>query len=213
MQAQPIEACPAPKRVRVEGVPNLYRRTKDGKYEAGFTGADGKWHIKTLRARTLTEAKRELRALHVGVDRGEEVAPSRRTFRVVAQEFLDMCESRVAAGEMAPRTLDHYRGDLDRHVLPKLGRHEIQKVTPDMLARFLAEKCASGLSPWSCRGLLTPLGRIFALAVRRNYINENPLRRLDSSELPKGKKKSEPRVLTRNELTGCSRRRRTSTDR
>jgi hypothetical protein len=213
MHTHPIEVSPVPKRVRVEGVPNLYRRTKDGKYEAGFTGADGKWHIKTLRARTLTEAKRELRALHVGVDRGEEVAPSRRTFRVVAQEFLDMCESRVAAGEMAPRTLDHYRGDLDRHVLPKLGRHEIQKVTPDMLARFLAEKCASGLSPWSCRGLLTPLGRIFALAVRRNYINENPLRRLDSSELPKGKKKSEPRVLTRNELTGCSRRRRTSTDR
>ena len=38
-----------PKRVRVEGVPNLYRRPADGRYEAGYTGTDGKWHIKTLR--------------------------------------------------------------------------------------------------------------------------------------------------------------------
>ena len=50
-----------PKRVRVEGVPNLYQRPADKKYEAGYAGTDGKWHIKTLGARNLTEAKAELR--------------------------------------------------------------------------------------------------------------------------------------------------------
>jgi integrase len=45
------------------------------------------------------------------------------------------------------------------------------------------------------------MSRIFALAVRRGYVHENPLRRLDSSELPKGRNKTEPRVLTREELT------------
>jgi integrase len=102
---------------------------------------------------------------------------------------------------MAPRTLNHYRGDLNRHILPKLGGQAIQTVTPDVIAWFLSEKRASGLSAWSCRGLVTPLGRIFALAVRRGYINENPLRRLDGSELPKGQNASEARVLTRDELT------------
>ena len=38
-----------PKRVRVDGVPNLYQRPADGRYEVGYTGSDGKWHIKTLR--------------------------------------------------------------------------------------------------------------------------------------------------------------------
>jgi integrase len=100
---------------------------------------------------------------------------------------------------MAFRTYDHYKGDLERHVLPKLGRMEVQKITPDALAAFFAEKRKT-LSAWSIRGLLTPMSRIFALAARRNYISENPLRRLDSSELPQGRNKTEPRVLNRDEL-------------
>jgi integrase len=68
------------------------------------------------------------------------------------------------------------------------------------LARFLAEKRDSGLSAWSCRSLMTPIGRIFGMAVRRGYIHDNPLRRLESSELPKGQNKDEARVLTREEL-------------
>jgi integrase len=187
-----------PKRVRI--APNLYQRTKDGRFEAGYTGPDGKWHIKTLPARNLTEAKRALRALHVRVDRGEEVAPSRRTLTEVAKEFVENYESLVAAGERSPRTLERYRDHLDHHILPILGRQEIQKVTPDLLARFLWEKRESGLAPWSCKGMLTPLGRIFALAVRRGYIHDNPLQKLDSTELPKGQNKSEARVLNRDEL-------------
>ena len=36
--------------------------------------------------------------------------------------------------------------------------------------------------------------------MRRGYIAENPLRRLESEELPKGKAKDEPRVLDREEI-------------
>jgi integrase len=157
--------------------------------------------MKTLLARTLTEAKKELRALAVHVDRGEAVAPTRLKFEQVAQEFLSNFESLVAAGERSPRTLERYREHLDHHILPSLGRREIQKVTPDVLARFLREKRDLGLSDWSRKGMLTPLGRIFSLAVRRGYIFENPLRRLDSSELPKGQNRNEARVLNRDELT------------
>jgi integrase len=90
---------------------------------------------------------------------------------------------------------------LDHHILPALGKREIQKVTPDLLARFLREKRDGGLSDWSRKGMLTPLGRVLSLAVRRGYISENPLRRLDSSELPKGRNRDDARVLCREELT------------
>lgn len=198
MQDKATAAARQPKRVRV--APNLYQRPKDGRFEAGFTGPDGKWHIRTLTARNLTEAKRELRALAVRVDRGEEVVPSRQTFGQVANEFLSNFEGLVASGERSSRTLERYREHLDHHILPALGRRQIQKVTAAVLADFLREKRAQGLSPWSCKGMLTPLGRIFALAVRRGYVAENPLRRLDPDELPKGRNLTEARVLNREEL-------------
>jgi integrase len=36
--------------------------------------------------------------------------------------------------------------------------------------------------------------------VRRGYASENPLRRLEAEELPKGKAKDEPRVLDREAI-------------
>ena len=51
----------------------------------------------------------------------------------------------------------------------------------------------------SC-GMLTPLGRVLSLAERQNLIPENPIRRLQPEELPKGVAKDPPRVLTRDEI-------------
>ena len=52
-RVSPVSASQrTPKRVRVDGVPNLYQRPVDGKFEVGYTGSDGKWHIKTLTATT-----------------------------------------------------------------------------------------------------------------------------------------------------------------
>jgi len=48
--------------------------------------------------------------------------------------------------------------------------------------------------------MLTPMSRVFALAVRRGYIADNPLRRLDARELPRGQAKDMPRVLDRDEI-------------
>jgi integrase len=59
---------------------------------------------------------------------------------------------------------------------------------------------AKGLAPWTIKGMLTPLGRIFALALRRGIIAENPLVRLQPEELPKGEAKHPPRVLSREQI-------------
>src|SRR5262245_29721522 len=48
--------------------------------------------------------------------------------------------------------------------------------------------------------MLTPLGRVLSLAQRRGLIVENPLKRLQPEELPKGVAKDPPRVLSREEI-------------
>lgn len=195
------DSIPRADRKRVRVGPNLWLN-RNGSFEDIRTNpATGKQQLTTLKAKAKTDAKREQRALAVRMDRGEAVAPSRLTFRQVAEEFVQSFESKVAAGERSPRTLERYRQYLDRHIIPALGRREIQKVSPNVLAQFLSEKRTEGLSPWSRKGMVTPLGRIFALAVRRGYISENPLHRLDPDELPKGQNQNEARTLNREELT------------
>ena len=196
LQAPPSNA---PKRVRV--APNLWLN-RNGSYEDIRTNpATGKQQLKTLTgARTLMEARKAQRALAVKVDRGEAVAPLRLRFEKVAEEWMEDFESEVAAGERSVRTLERYRDHLNGHILPALGRREMQKITPNVVASLFNEKRAEGLSSWSRQGMRVVLGRIFARAVRRGYISESPLARLERSELPKATNVNEARTLTRDEL-------------
>ena len=86
------------------------------------------------------------------------------------------------------------------HVLPELGHIPMQRVTADHIARLVRVGREKGLAPWTIKGMLTPLGRVFALALRRGIISENPIARLQPEELPKGVAKDPPRVLTRDEI-------------
>src|SRR5689334_17030124 len=81
-------ASPSKKRERVAA--NLYRRTNDGRYEdIRVNPATGKQQLRTLKARTLTEAKREQRALAVQIDQGEAVSPTRLTTAEVAADYFE----------------------------------------------------------------------------------------------------------------------------
>jgi integrase len=133
---------------------------------------------------------------------GHVAAPSKITFEEVAAEYVAGLEAMVAAGDRAPRTLERYKQHLDVHVLPGIGRFQVQKLTADALAAFLRDRQSAGLSSWTRKGMLTPISRVLALAVRRGYASENPLRLLQPEEVPKGRAKDDPRVLDRDEI-GC----------
>jgi integrase len=187
-----------PRRVRI--APNFYQRPSDGKFEIGFTDSGGRWRIKTLRARTRTEAKAERDLFMSKLRAGQVATPSKITLAEVAAEYVAMLEASVLSGDRASGTLERYKTHLDVHILPALGHIQVQKLTPDALAAFLRDLQATGLAAWTRKGMLTPLGRVLSLAVRRGYLSENPLRRLESDELPKGKAKDDPRVLDRDEI-------------
>jgi integrase len=197
-----------PRRVRI--APNLYEgrgaRKGEHRYEVGFADIDGRWRMKTLKASTRTEAKAERDAFLSALRRGEIVAPSKLTVKDVVDEYLEYLDALVAAGERGERTAERYRQHLLTHVVPEIGRLQIQKVTPETIVRLVA-RCRSekGLASWTVKGMLTPLNRVFALAVRNRYIADNPIRRLEASELPSGKTNSPPRTLSREEIEGLLR--------
>jgi integrase len=160
---------------------------------------DGKARFRVVNARTIEQARRQRELLRRAA-RGDLLPASPRlTFGEVARRWLCEFEAKVAAGERRERTLEHYRGTLERHVLPRLGHRQLQLITADDLAALVAELRAKGLSPWTINGLLVPLSCVFSFAVRRSYIATNPLRHLHPDERPHPRL-SDQRVLTRAEL-------------
>ncbi len=173
---------------RIKVGPNLYQRTRDGKFEdIRVNPATGRQQQQTLRAKTLTEAKREQRALAVQIDRGETVAPTRTTVAEVAADYFEAAEARVASGEQAGRTLDLYRQRWSSHLEPRIGRVKVQSLQPTHVSTLLRELREAGLSSWTSHGILTALGAILNHAVARGWITESPTKRLARGERPRAR--------------------------
>jgi integrase len=160
---------------------------------------DGKARFRAVDADTLDEARRQRELLRRAARGDLLMASPRLTFAEVAQRWLSDFETKVAAGERRERTLEHYRGALERHLLPPLGHRQVQLITPDDIAALVSELRAKGLSLWTVNGLLVPLSCVFSFAVRRGYVSSNPLRRLHPDERPHPPL-SDQRVLSRAEL-------------
>jgi integrase len=187
---------------RTKIAPNLYeRKTADGsmRYEAKYTAPDGRYVSKTLAARNRTEAKAELGGLLHKRARGEMVAPSRQTFQAVWNEFMATLEGMVAAGERGQRTYDSYAYHGRTRILPLFGRRQLQKITANDLGDAIAEWRRKGLAPWTIRSTLVPLGRCLNFAVRRGYIHDNPMRKLEAGERPRVTR-TEVRILSHEEI-------------
>jgi integrase len=182
------------RRTRVER--GIYRQA-NGTYGV-YVVAEGRPRYQTV-GKKLAEARRQRDLLSAKAQQGELLARSSITFAELAAQWLEQFESLVASGERAERTLEHYRYHLERHLLPALGQRRLQEISTDDCARLIAGLRAKGLAPKTIIGVLVPLGRIFALALRRGYLNDNPLRRLEASERPRVHKR-EQRVLTHAEI-------------
>lgn len=132
--------------------------------------------------------------------RGELAPVTTVTVAELVAGYLVHLEALVAAGERGERTVERYRSHLEGHVVPALGRVQVRKLTADHLALLVRTCREKGLAPWTIKGNAhTPLGRVLALAQRRGIIVENPRRRLQPEELPKGVE-DPPRVLSREEI-------------
>jgi integrase len=154
-------------------VTGLYVR--DRRFIAGFK-VEGRWIMRTLAARTLTEARRERENLLAGLRDGRVAAPAAIT-------FADVFAENQAARTLAERTKAHEKHLLDRH-LAELKTRRIQEITASDVARVL-RGMRDQYSQWTCVGVYRLLAGTFALALRRGIITRSPIDGLAPSERPK----------------------------
>jgi integrase len=174
----------------------IYRQ-ENGTYGV-YLVVQGRPRFKTV-GKKLGEARRQRDLLSAKAQRGELPQPRRINFAELAETWIQGFEAQVEAGERSERTLEHYRYHLARHLLPAFGTRRLQELTTDDCAQLIVSLRQKGLSAKTIAGALVPLGRVLSLALRRGYIHDNPLRRLEASERPRVHRR-EQRVLTHEEI-------------
>lgn len=170
---------------------------------------DGRPRFRTLSAATIGEARRQRELLQRVAHNGELPLSPRLTLAEVAERWLADFQVKVAAGERRERTLDLYRWQLHRHLLPRLGRRRLALITADDVVAVMRDLQAGGLSPWTVKRILGALSCVFTFALRRGYIATHPFHRLERDERPHPLR-SNQRVLSQTELArlfaACPRR-------
>jgi integrase len=117
--------------------------------------------------------------------------------------FAEVADSWLASKEPNIRhtTYDQYKGHVENHLKPYLGKSKINLVNFDAIEKFKAERLKNGVTPPTLHKVLTTLGAILKYAVRMRYIDFNPAREV---EKPKGKsvygEKDELVVLTPEDI-------------
>lgn len=137
-------------------------------------------------------AKRELRRRLSDGDRGEHIAPEKRTLAQWVDEWLAL----IQRGRVTARTAERYKELLTAHVLPQLGKRPIQALNVseiDGLYGALLDR----LSVTTVRHAHTALKAALAIAVDKKHIRNNPAAR---ATVPDAVEPDCGQALTRDEL-------------
>jgi integrase len=118
--------------------------------------ADGRWHArvdlgvingkrvrKSLYGKTPKEVAAKLRDALKRKSQGTLVTGPRQTFG----QFLDRWLRDVVTPKCRPKTISSYRGLIDRHIKPSLGRVALAKLAASDLQAFYAQKREEKLAP------------------------------------------------------------------
>ena len=144
---------------------------------------------------TWQEAQSEWARRKRDIDAGQATEPSRMTLAELARKWL----SDVAGLKCEDTTLESYRFQIERHIIPDLGAMRISKVRPQDLQTYYAKLLREGridgkggLGPRSVSYIHSLLREILGQAVRWGTIPTNPA---DFADPPEQRKK-EPRFWT-----------------
>jgi integrase len=141
---------------------------------------NGRRFTKTFHG-TLTEARKELRALQRSGDTGEHVDPGKVTVATWIDRWIALnqrhdveADGSSRRGLVNRRTLERYEELLRCHVTPTLGNRPLQKLTGteiDDLYVALEKK----LSPRTVHHVHTVFGACLKSAVKKKLITSNPV--------------------------------------
>lgn len=153
----------------------------DGRFRAAIDlgWSNGRRRRKYVTRRSRAEVVKALKELMVLAETGRV---STRRVPTVAQ-WMETYLSEVASAKVRPSTLHRNREEIEHHIVPLLGRHRLDKLTPAHLMAFYRDRLTV-LSVGSVRRLHANLRRALNVAVRWQLIHTNPAALVEPPSLP-----------------------------
>jgi integrase len=126
---------------RGNGEGSIYQRKEDGKWVGSITLQNGK--RKVFYGKTRKEVKDKLAVALHEQQQGTLVANSQQTVEQFLIDWLENTHKR----SVRPRTYERYKQAIDLHIIPALGRYQLQKLTVQQVQAFYAKEEDKGIAP------------------------------------------------------------------
>jgi integrase len=153
---------------RGNGEGSIYQR-KDGRWTATITlEGEGGRRRKSFYGKTRKEVQEQLKIALREQQQGMLIATPQQT---VEQFLAQWLEDHKAA--LRIRSYERYEELTRLHIIPVLGHHQLQKLTPQHVQAFYTRKLKEGLSSTTVNGLHAMLHKALDDAVRYNLIARN----------------------------------------
>ena len=183
---------------RANGEGNI-RKRKDGRWEGRYTaGRDsetGKPIYKNVLGRTQAEAKSKLKA---AIEETKSLDVT-KTGKYTVGAWMDEWFENYAKIKVRPSSHQTYRGYIDNHIKPNIGKVPLEKLTSLELQKFYkklltsgridrveSKNQAKGLSPKTVRNICQIIASAMKLAKEQRLIAADPT---EGCALPKLKRK------------------------
>ena len=172
----PEPGAPQPRRRRSPNMRSTIYQGNDGRWNGRVTVGvrdDGRPDRRHVRGKTRSEVTTKVRALERDRDQGmvRKVAE-----RWTVSEWLTYWVENIAAPpHVAENTQLGYRVDVNRHLIPGIGAHRLEKLAPDHVERLYAKLQREGLSPGGVHHIHRTLRAALNEAVRRSHLTRNPV--------------------------------------
>lgn len=155
-------------RKRGNGEGSVYHRKSDNKWVASVTLENGK--RKVFYGNTQKEVLEKLtKARH---EQQQSTLPT-NTSRQTVEQFLKHWLENTQEQSVRPRTYERYEEVVRLHIVPALGRHQLQKLTVQHVQAFYARKLKEGLSPTTVNTFHNVLHKALDTARKWKLVVEN----------------------------------------
>jgi integrase len=160
---------------RAHGEGTIFGPRKDGRWQGAITigyTPEGRQKRRTVYGRTQGEVRQKLDELKAHVGSGTYVDDTRDVAEYLA-EWLKHKEQRIK-----PRTAEIYKGLIEKHIKPRIGRVQLSKLKPMQVQQAVAGVASDvGVSTANkCRRVLYGA---FKQAVRWQVLSRNPVEAVD----------------------------------
>ncbi|MEV6035470.1 site-specific integrase [Nonomuraea sp. NPDC052116] len=151
-----------------------------------YLGGDGKWHGRVtvgvkddgtpdrrhVKRKTPTEVIKAVRELERQRDGGNVRKAGQRW--TVAKWLTHWIENVAVPPAIRENTHSGYKVDVVTHLIPGIGAHHLDKLTPEHLEKLYAKIQASGKSAGTAHHVHRTIRAALNVAVRRRYLSTNP---------------------------------------